>query len=226
MGIALGGGLLHPSLLRVGGQEGLPAPQFLVPGGGRILRKGERVERGHSPQADPCGIVGESFWRLGEQLYSTLVFPALPVPQFPHSSKHICDAKTHALALPAPQHSALKSPGHLGSISAPTFTLPDVPAQAEIAPWFRHCAGGAEPISSPALQSPNKQPNPQAEPDGLWGICHGAPQAASAPGGWQRGDGQGPPAVPVPQAGHFQWGEHPVLLLLGAWVLLPGVVSI
>lgn len=183
------------------------------------------MERGRPPQADPCSIVEESFWRLGEHLYFTLVFacPACASVS-PLIQTHLyfpCDAKTHTRALPAPQPSALKSPGHLSPISAPTFSLPDVPPQAEIAPWFRHCAGGLAPISSPVLQSPNKQPNPQAELDGLCGICHGNPQAASAPRGWEQGDGQqGPPAVPVPEAGHFQWGEDPVLVLLGAWVLL------
>lgn len=182
------------------------------------------MERGHPPQAGPCGIVGESFWRLGEQLYFTLVF-ACPARASvsPFIQTHLClpcDAKTHTLALPTPQPSALKSPGHLSPISAPT--LPDVPPPAEIAPWFRHRAGGLAPISSPALQSPNKQPNPQAELDGLCGICHGNPQTAPASRGWERGDGQqGPAAVPVPEAGHFQWGESPAL---GAWVLLVGRV--
>lgn len=145
-----------------------------------------------------------------------LSFPTHPdTSVFPLQCKdsHPCPAR--------PQPSALKPPGHLSPISAPTFTLPDVPPQAEIAPWFRHCAGGLAPISSPALQSPNKQPNTQAELDRLCGICHGNPQTPSAPQGWEQGDGQqGPPTVPVPEAGHFQWGEVPMLVLLGAWVLL------
>lgn len=99
MGIDLGGGLLHPSLLRVRGQEGFPAPQFLVPGGGGMPRKEEGVERGHSPQVDPCGIVGESFWRLGEQLYFTLLFACASVSP---SSRHICVSPAMQRLTPLP----------------------------------------------------------------------------------------------------------------------------
>lgn len=83
---------------------------------------------------------------------------------------------------------------------------------------------GLTPISSSlALQSPNKQPNPQAEQHGLCGFCHGDPRAPCAPRGWQGAHGQrGPPAVSVPEAGRFQWGEDPALVLLGSWVLLVG----
>lgn len=87
--------------------------------------------------------------------------------------------------------------------------------------------GGLTPISSPALQSPDKQPNPWAEPDGLCGICHGDPQTPPAPSGWGQGDRQqGPPEVSVPEAGHFTRGEGLILVLLGAWVLLVGGVFI
>lgn len=71
-----------------------------------MLRKEEGVERGPPPQADPGSIVEESFWRWGKQLYFTLVFacPACASVS-PLIQTHLCfpcNAKTHTLALPAP----------------------------------------------------------------------------------------------------------------------------
>lgn len=113
-----------------------------------MLGKKERVEGLIQPKRI---LVGHSC--------STLVFacPArASVP--PLTQTHLgfsCHAKTPTLAPPR-QHSALKCSGHLSPISAPTLTFPDVPPRAEIAPWFRHGAGGAEPHLLPCAPEPKQ----------------------------------------------------------------------
>lgn len=137
------------------------------------------VERGHPLQEDPCGIVGGSFWRLGEQLYFTLVFACPACASVSHSARHICVSPVMQRPTPLP---------------CPTPALrPAVPRAPEsYLSTHIHCSRcsssgrdsamvsslcwGLTPISSSLLlQSPNKQPNPQAEQDGLCGFCHGDP---------------------------------------------------
>lgn len=90
MGMDLGGGLLHPSLLRVGGQEGFSTPQFLVAGGDGMLGKEEEVETGHQPRRILVALWGSCSGGWGNSCVSPWCLPTLPVPQFPHSSKHTC----------------------------------------------------------------------------------------------------------------------------------------
>lgn len=224
MRVGQGGGSPSPFPAAAGVTGRIPNPPGPTPGGGGMLRMG-----GHPPQADPCGVVGG----VVLEVRGTAVFhPGVCLPclclSFPiraHTSvfplrrkdPHPCPARPPAFCPEIPRAPEPYLSTHIHSSRCSSSGRDS--AVVSSLRW------GLSPVSSPALQSPNKQPNPKL--DGLRGLCHGDPQAASAPRGRERGHGQrGPAAVSVPQAGHFSWGEDPALVLWGSRVLLLAGVSV